>query len=261
MAGPSSAITIGLLAGFVLGVWPVSAQLTKDELRCEITTDKTLSKVTAAKTKCLMKCEQRARKGEVPFAQCEPPYASDTLACIADVVKGAQSKAIQAIAKGCAKDCPECYGDCSLAGAPAARVAYAAGEVDMFVPLIGCEDTTDKLKGKCIDVVARTLAKFTGARDKCHQKCALAVFKGFTTPLTCQPPASHPDTQACLAQAEGKAAAAIDKACVTPPAMAPACYDGTPPNTGAGWVALAKMSIDGDHADIFCGSPGAAFLD
>ena len=263
MLRSTTSMVVGISLGVLVIVPVASAQITKDEAKCFITADKTLDKFTASKVNCIVKCEQLARKGEVPFSQCDPPYSGTTLACIAAPVKGVEAKAVASIVKGCAKDCPECYGNCSASGMPATRVATTEANIDVLVPQVGCEETNDKAKAKCIDTNAKTLAKFVGAKGKCYRKCMSLAFKGVIPVSSCTPPASNPAATGCIAKAEGKATAAINKACFAAPAVAPPCYDGTVlrPNTGAGWVALAEAAVDAGFPNIYCGSPSGAFVD
>ena len=254
---------MGVVAAGLLQSPVASAQFTKDEFKCELGTDKLLDKFTQAKVKCILKCEDTARKGDVPFSNCEPPYAGLAAACISGAEKGAEAKAVAAIVKACSKDCPECYGDCSATGYPSTRVLNTEAKIDLLVPQVACEHTADKAKAKCINSTAKTLVKFVQSKDKCYEKCLTTAYKGSLSSLPCMPPATQPDTVACIAKVEGKATAAINNACFVPPANAPTCYDGSPlrPNTGAGWVVLAEASVDAGVPAIFCGSPGGAFVE
>src|SRR5262245_21746772 len=109
-------------AGLCLAASPVLAQIpgqTKDELKCESTVGKTLSKFVGSKSKCVSKCFVTARKAGGPFTGCfatpgQPYPDATTNTCITDPVKGAEAKARAGIVKGCmdapGKDkCPECY--------------------------------------------------------------------------------------------------------------------------------------------------------
>ena len=136
-------------------------------------------------------------------------------------------------------------------------------QIDLLVPQIACEHTSNVARGKCIDNTAKNLVKFVQAKDKCYEKCLGTAFKKHLSSVPCMPPASQTDTVACIAAAEAKATAAIDKACFVGSAEAPSCYDGTVlrPNSGAGWVALAEASVDAGVPAIFCGSASGAFID
>jgi hypothetical protein len=63
-------------------------------------------------------------------------------------------------------------------------------------------------------------------------------------------------------KAEAKAEAPIEKSCFESPAVAPACYDGSPlrPTTASGWVALVEAAVDATVPITFCGSPSGAFF-
>ena len=87
--------------------------------------------------------------------------------------------------------------------------------------------------------------------------------KGTIQASECAPPAGDSKTEDCINNAEARAEAPIEKACFESPAVAPACYDGSPlrPTTGSGWVALAEAVVDATVPTIFCSSPSMAFLD
>jgi hypothetical protein len=233
---------------------------------------KGLGKFTAAKSKCVTKCQQGARKTPPtnPASDCNPPYAGTTLTCVADPVKGAEGKAISAIRKACdptfvpGKDCPECYdgGDCTQAGYAGDRVASVESQLDAFVGLIWCDDSgsgdgLNAVEAKCQDTVAKTLAKFVAAKSKCYDNCVYNMFKGKIPPgYQCLPPATEPFLVACINNAEAKAIDGIDKFCLDDPE----CYV---PNfdTGAEWVSIAESAVDANIVQTYCGSPSGAFLD
>jgi len=262
-----AAASLGLAAA------PVHAQVPKDVLKCQDSTNKTLGKFVGSKTKCFMKCISTQRKAASPaFASCFPPYADPTVnACITGSLKGAEAKAGAGIAKACAAaaSCPACY----VANPPGAtRCTYASGgnpwvqtnetNVDTFGPLVYCLEnmgtTPTKDEGKCEDGLAKALVKFVGAKGKCYQKCNDNLNKGKATGNCTPPNPTDTATLACVKDpakgAEAKAAAAIDKACPTFPACSPFM-------TGAAWVGVVESVIDGQTPQLYCGSPSGAFLD
>src|SRR5262245_59547864 len=96
-------------ASLCLAARPVLAQsgVTKDELKCESGTGKSLAKFIGSKSKCVSKCLVAARKVGPPFTGCFPPYSDTaTVTCIFDPEKGAEEKARASIVKACTKDCP-----------------------------------------------------------------------------------------------------------------------------------------------------------
>jgi hypothetical protein len=257
----------GLLAvGALVAVsaMPAEAQLTKEEFSCESKTSGALAKFAGAKQKCITKCEQGARKGANPFGDCDSPgYGGGTATCILDAAKGAEAKAKAAIAKGCVKDCPECYSGGSCATQASTQVGIAEAKLDALAGNIYCETVVDKAKNKCSDTLAKSLAKFLGAKSKCYAKCFTGVQKGSIQASECAPPVGDSKTEDCINKAEAKAEAAIEKTCFESPAVAPACYDGSPsrPITGSGWVALVEAVVDPTVPATFCSSPSGAFLD
>jgi hypothetical protein len=262
-----------IAAGICLAATSVMAQpagVTKDEVKCESGTGKALSKFVGSKGKCAQKCFALARKTNGPYTGCFAPYADPaTNTCIMDPLKGAEAKARAAIVKACAVDCPECYAasDCAT-GEP--FVHNTEGLVDIQGPSVYCTEnstaTPSKTDAKCEDSVAKTLAKFVASKSKCYDKCNQNIFKAKIPVGSCNPPTpSDPTglTQACIGKAETKSSASIDKACFTPPATAPSCYDGSAfrPNSGAGWTSLVEGVVDSQIPIIACGSPSGAFVE
>ncbi len=97
-------IAMVAVASLGLAAAPVHAQLSKEVVKCQDGTNKTLGKFVGSKTKCFMKCISTQRKAASPaFASCFPPYADATVnACITGSLKGAEAKAGAGIAKVCA---------------------------------------------------------------------------------------------------------------------------------------------------------------
>jgi hypothetical protein len=259
-------------AGLCLVATTGQAQLTKDVLKCESGTGKALSKFTGSKSKCVSKCLSTARKTMGPFGGCLPPYADPTAsACITGSLKGAEAKAGATIAKGCAAaaSCPACYvtefspGACTDASGGNPFVQFVEGLFDVLPPNVYCVEqgggTPSKTDAKCEDSLAKALVKFVGSKAKCYDKCVATANKaGMSgTAFGCDPPATETATMTCVATATTKSNASIDKACFTPPATFPSCYDGSGfrPNTSAGWTALAEGSVDATTSKVFCPKP------
>src|SRR5262249_26980113 len=114
-----AALALGLTTG-------ARAQITDDESKCQIGTRLAQGKFVTEKAKCLIKCQQGARKGQNPSADCFAPFGGATANC----VQLAQSKAEGLEQSKCKKDCPECYsgGDCTADSL--ARTANTEGDVD-----------------------------------------------------------------------------------------------------------------------------------
>ena len=142
------------------------------------------------------------------------------------------------------------------------------GDLDGIAPVVYCLEASatqpSKSDAKCEDDVSKALVKFVGKKAKCYEKCNAGIVKGKIPANSCIPgTTTDPKTMACVSDpkkgVEAKAAAAIDKACFTPPATAPSCY--TPGfASGAEWVSNAEELEDPVIADVFCGSPSGAFL-
>jgi len=257
------ASVLGLaLVGLASRTWAVhDPDVTNDESKCQIGTSLAIGKFITDKAKCVIKCEQGARKSLNPATDCDPPYAGATATCIGL----AESKAESLEQSKCAKDCPECYtgGDCTADSS--ARVADAEAQVDLLVPLVFCDDSGsgDGLTGaeaKCQDTVAKTLSNFAKKKLNCYAKCRKAEHAGLSAPGSCDPPATDQNTIDCIDKEEAKAPFLIDKKCdsnVSPSADAPECYS----MNGSGWVAVVESSVDAGQGNLYCGSPSGAFID
>jgi hypothetical protein len=168
---------------------------------------------------------------------------------------------VDALVRCCAKDCPECYGDCSAASAEMVVMGNEQA-LDAFVPLVYCDDSgsadgLNRSEGRCQDTVASTLSNFVASKSRCYQRCRAREHRGSIPAGSCNPPASDPATQACITREEARAAAAIDRKCS---ADNPECY-GSAFDTGAKWVNAAEVAVDSGQAATYCGSPSGAFLD
>jgi hypothetical protein len=254
--------TVAVTSALLLGAPTLGhAQPTADEVKCQLGTSLAIGKFLTEKAKCLTKCEQGARKGTTPAADCTPPYGGTTLGC----VQRAESKAATLEQSKCAKDCPECYSGGDCAADATARVASAEAQVDVLAALVFCDDSgtggLSKAEAKCQDTVAKTLSNFAAKKLLCYSKCRADESKGKVPAGDCTPPPANAKTASCIAKEESKAAALIDKQCepsVNPKAEKPGCFGS---QTGAGWVGLVEDAVDGGQAGLYCGSPSGAFAE
>jgi len=263
----------------LLATW-VPAQITdptKDEQKCEAGVGKTLPKFVGSKGKCIAKCIATQRKAAVPaYAGCFSPYADTaTQTCIGDSLKGAEAKAGAGVAKGCVKDCPECYSgaECNDGTKTNPWVVLTEGDIDApfgpgtgFPDLIYCKEkanvTPTKDEGKCEDGVQKALAKFVASKSKCYASCNATNYKNGNGRGFCQPPTPlDAKANSCVNDpvkgAAAKAKAAIIKACPT----APSCYSGGGTGAANTFVASVETKIDQRTPQVGCGSPSGAFVD
>ena len=255
-------VTAAVALSVVVLATPVAAQVTDDESKCQIGASLAVSKFVTDKSKCLIKCEQGARKSLNPASDCDPDFAGTTQAC----VQRAEDKATGLEQSKCAKDCPECYqgGDC--AADSNARVEDAENQVEVLAALVYCDDSgsTDGLsaaEAKCADTTAKTLSNFAKKKLNCYAKCRKTEHQGSIPAGSCTPPASDATTQACIQKEETKAAFLIDKKCdpnVSSNADSPDCWAG---RTGTQWAALVESAVDMGQSSLYCASPSGAFLD
>jgi hypothetical protein len=133
--------------------------------------------------------------------------------------------------------------------------------------IVALPATPSKSEAKCEDGVAKALAKGWSAETKCFEKCNANLAAGKITG-SCDPfSLTDLATIACVSDpAKGvsaKTAAAIDKACFTPPATAPSCYTTIGGTSGAIWAGVVSggFSLTDDFISfINCGSPSGAFV-
>jgi len=263
--------------GLFLLATSVPAQITdpnKDEQKCESGTGKTLAKFVGSKGKYVAKCMATQRKTMGPYTDCLPPYGGTNATCISDPVKGAETKAGASVAKGCVKDCPECYSGAQCNTATASNPWVVTTEQDIDAPfgpgtgfpnLIWCVEngggTPTKDEAKCEDGVNKALAKLVGSKQKCYDKCISNSYKTGAGRGVCLPPNPvDPTVNTCIKDpvkgAEAKAKAAIIKACPT----APDCYSGGGSGAANTFVASVENKVDQRTPQISCGSPSGAFL-
>jgi len=267
--------------GLFLLATSVPAQITdpnKDEAKCESGTGKTLSKFVGSKGKCIAKCIATQRKAAVPaYGGCFAPYADTTTqTCISDSLKGAETKAGASVAKGCVKDCPECYSNAQCTDGTKTNPWVVTTENDIDAPfgpgtgfpdLIYCKEkaggTPTKDEAKCEDGVQKALAKFVGSKQKCYDKCISNSYKTGAGRGVCLPPNPvDPAVNTCIKDptkgAEAKTKAAIIKACTV---AAPSCYSGGGSGAANTFVSSVENKVDQRTPQISCGSPSGAFVD
>jgi hypothetical protein len=234
--------------------------ISDDESKCQIGTSLAQGKFVTEKAKCIIKCNQGARKGNNPSTDCDPPYAGATATCV-DL---AENKAIGLEGSKCEKDCPECYAGGDCAADASTRTAATEAQVDGLRALVYCDDagSGDGLnadEAKCQDTTARVLSNFVAKKLKCLSKCRKDEHKGKVAPGSCDPPPSAMKAADCISKNTDKAQKLIDKKCeAAQGGDKPECY-GT--DTGADWVARGEDAVDSRDADLYCGSPSGAFLD
>ena len=227
-------------------------------------------------TPCLPKCTDAGCSPTIPTSYSDPTANT----CIFDTVKGAEAKAGTSVAKACNNvkptddKCPECYSaaQCSASGLANPWVQTTEGDIDApfansqltaFPRLIYCTETGGATPGKdqakCEDGVSKALVKLVGAKNKCYSKCIASAYKSGAGRGVCLPPNPvDPGVNTCIKDpvkgAEAKAAAAITKACPTPPS----CYSAGFAST---FVSSTESKVDQRTPQVACGSPSGAFVD
>jgi hypothetical protein len=262
---------LSLAVVFGLASAPLAQTLTPLEFKCQLKSTTAEAKFTTAKLKCVSRCYYEYWHSGVmaTYTDCLPPYGGETATCIDDTVlglKGAENKFSAAILKACVypstADCPECYsgGDCTAEAA--SRVGDVESQVDSFIPGIFCE-VQDAMPQEqwCQRGVAKVFAKFVTAQHKCYAKCEYNASKGLFPASDCLPPTSNTTAQTCLATAEAKSVASIDKICndVEVPHSEPECLGPYP--DGAAWTNLFSIAVAGNIPSRYCGSASGAFID
>jgi len=254
-----------------------SAQVNDAEFKCQQKVSKAGSKFVGKKAKCASKCISASRKDSVatPISDCFAPYGGATASCVTDPIKGAEGKFAQAILKACdsnttpTADCPECYtgGDCSLSGEAGDRVQNIEGQVDSFGPGVFCDQqganppNADDDETKCELNTAKVLSKQVKTLNKCYDKCESNARKGLISQASCDPPASDPDTAACVSNGDTKTIDGVNKKCSDVGAV-PDCAGPDDYPSGAVWTVLVDSAITGQIPGTYCDdSPSGAFLE
>jgi hypothetical protein len=238
------------------------ADVSDDELKCQIAVSGEGGKLVAAVSKCAAKCRAAAAKTPFPVADCQgnPPTNPDMAACVTAAVAKAQAGE----AKKCSVDCPDCAeyqnGDC--AADATARTATTLASTNAAGLLVYCDDsgsgdglTSDE--DKCQQTISKNLSKMVGALGKCSAKCIAAEHKGKIPNGSCGTSPTDLKTIDCVAKVVGKTGAGIDKKCTAIGAM-PECS--SQPD-GAGWAMFVQGLLSAQYGNTYCGSPSGAFLD
>jgi hypothetical protein len=257
-----------LCAPLALAQTPVSDA----EFKCQSKATAASTKFVSAKSKCIIKCFQNHWKGLGPAGDCYPPYAGATLTCITDPIlqKGAEEKFVATTRKNCdptvkvGTECPPCYEpseDCSDVGYAGNYMQLIEGQIDSFVPGVGCELTgATAEEQKCQTGTAKALVKQTGGVVKCYIKCMANVRKGIGTYADCLPPATDLVTADCINKVVQKAIAGVNKPCsdvhgVNGVDALPDCSSPDDYPDGATWTNLVDIAISGNIPNNFCQNP------
>jgi len=256
-------IAVIVAVGTLLVAPRVYAQATDAEFKCEAAVNKAGPKFVGAKSKCVQKCLTTAWKTNTGFSDCYPPYGGATAECIIHNPlkpgKSAEEAFTAAIVKACDQsvnpklDCPECYsgGDCTTESTD--RVQNIEGQVDSFVPGVGCEGAgATKEEQKCQSSTAKALTKQVATLDKCYDKCEANARKGLISQASCNPPASDPATAACVSKGDDKTILTIDKVCVGDFKADCSAPDANDYPDGASWVNLVDVAITGNIPGTYC---------
>ena len=256
---------LAMVAMAVAGVVPApsSAQPTPGEYRCSAGAARAFAQFIPRKSKCVQRCIFNARRSSQLYDDCFTPFGGTTAKCILDPVTGAEARARAAIVRGCADDCPACYGEqvCTT-GEP--QVGNVELQLDflssVFVYCVeGAGATASPPEAACEDTVSRAVTKLGAARIRCYTRCFNGIYARSCPTCTtgqipvgsCNPPVSDPRTAACLARAEARATAVIDASCSEVGAN-PACYVNNGFPTGADWVGFMSAAIDGQVSNVAC---------
>jgi len=260
-------IAMIVAVGTLLVAPRVYAQSTDAEFKCAASANKAGTKFVGSKSKCVQKCLAGAWKVNAGFGDCYPPYAGVTYECIVhnDLKPGksAEEKFSAAIAKACDEvanpklDCPECYkassGDCATYAVD--RMLNIEGQVDTFVPGVGCEGAgATKEEQKCQTATAKALTKQVATLNKCYDKCIANARKGvIPDAAACSPPATDPATSTCVGKGDTKTTLSIDKVCVGD--FRPDNCNGAGDNNyndGATWTNTVDTAITGNIPVTYC---------
>jgi hypothetical protein len=241
------------------------------EFKCQSKATAGSTKFVANKSKCINTCFANVWKGIGNPADCYPPYGGTTLTCITDPIKSAEQAFQANTAKNCDQNvkptlgCPACYNpgnDCSAGGYAGDYMQTIEGQVDSFVPGVGCELAgATKEEQKCETNTSKSLVKQVAGVVKCYTKCMTNARKGLVTRASCLPPASDPVTQACIIKVDSKAIDSVNKLCsgknVSPVDSIPDCANPTANDypDGATWVNLVDVAIAGNVPGNFCENP------
>jgi len=252
--GRTTALLLGLaaLAAPALALASHTPSLTRAEESCQRTLGPATDHFGAAIAACVVRCDRDAAAGKVPASACVPPYGDATRACIGRADGAARS----AIARGCARDCPECYGggDCATYGDGAVTVTGQV--VDGLVQQVLCDDTASAdgltaVEDRCRRATGTALAKAARAMGRCFVRCRRGEERGLLAPQACAGQPLPTATRICLDGVKAAARRAIGRRCAdAPECLSPALVD------------TLETQITGDYQIlILCASPSGAFVD
>jgi hypothetical protein len=245
------------LALLLLVASPAVASHTPSLTRAEEACQRTLGPATdhfgAAIAACVVRCDAKVARGKGVAADCVAPYGGATRTCIAK----AGAAARRSIARGCRRDCPECYqgGDCAAYGDGA--VSITGQVVDELVDQILCDDGTSRdgltaVEDRCRRTAGAALAKAARAMGGCFVRCRRDEERGTLDPEACEALPLPATTRACLDRVEEAARRTIGKRC----ADSPECVD------PLALVDVLETQITADYQLlIFCASPSGAFVE
>lgn len=259
-------VRAGVLALIAIAAvpWPAFAQPTPAEYRCQANDAKTFARFILRKSKCVQRCVTRGRRSSQIYGDCFAPFGGSTAACILDPVTGAEALARASIVRGCAEECPACYGPAVCAsGEP--QVSNVEVQLDFLSSaFVYCVESTgataSPAEAACEDAVSRAVTDLGASRIRCYSRCFAGIYARSCPTCTtgqlpvgsCNPPASDPRTAACLARAEAKATAVIDASCSAVGGN-PTCYVNNGFDTGTAWVGFMGAAIDGQVSNVACG--------
>jgi hypothetical protein len=226
--------------------------LTRAEHACQRALGPATDHFGAAIAACVVRCDRKTATGRLPASACVPPYGDETRACIAK----ANDAARKHIARGCARDCPECYGggDCTTYGDGAVTVTGQV--VDGLVSQVLCDDTGSAdglaaVEDRCRRATGAALAKAARAMGACFVRCRRGEERGALPPQACAGQPLPADARGCLERVKAATGRAIGRRCADPPE----CLSAT-------LVDTLETQITGDYQLlIFCASPSGAFVD
>lgn len=225
--------------------------LTRPEEACQRTLGPATDHFGAAIAACVVRCDRKVAAEKLPASACVSPYGDDTRACIAR----ADAAGRRAIARGCARDCPECYqgGNCTAYGDGAITVTGQV--VDGLVRQVLCDDTAsaDGLtasEDRCRRAAGAVLAKAARAMGGCFVGCRRDEERGRLPAQACAGQPLPASARACVDRVKTAASRAIGRRCADPPE----CLSAT-------LVDTLETQITGDYQLlIFCASPSGAFI-
>jgi len=240
-----------LVASLAAAAWASHTPgLTRAEEACQRMLGPATDHFGAAIAACVVRCDRKVAAGKLPASACVSPYGDDTRACIAR----ADAAGHRAIARGCARDCPECYqaGDCTAYGDGA--IAVTGQVVDGLVRQVLCDDagSADGLtavEDRCRRAAGSTLAKAARALGGCFVRCRREEERGALPPQACAGQPLPSSARACVDRVKGAVLRAIGRRCADPPeCLSPTLVD------------TLETQITGDYQLlIFCASPSGAF--